>query len=305
MHLLSKLAKHRLRPNLATSAFAADVRGLLSQSELTAPPASILEALSKPSYTEEHDSACLSISNWVNGILAKQMQSATSDAVYTPAILQVYDSIVWNFNSPFLWRIHADEIQALYQDAMADSESHAEIAVGTGKFLHGLPLSMPLQRVTLLDLNPHTLESAKTRLTTAPALGGVAMDAHAFNVLEDPPSSLRGTFDSVAANFLIHCLHGGRAVTDRAVQTASMLLRPEGVFFGSTILGAELDEAAGPAALATHTAYNQLGIFGNEQDCFSDVSDALHRHFGEVQCWRAGYCAVWVARRPTATVSDR
>ena len=50
-----------------------------------------------------------------NSFLESQMKAKSSEAVYTPQILDVYDAIVWDFNSPFHWRIHPCEIDDLYQ----------------------------------------------------------------------------------------------------------------------------------------------------------------------------------------------
>ena len=40
-----------------------------------------------------------------NSFLESQMKAKSSEAVYTPQIVDVYDTLVWDFNSPFHWRI--------------------------------------------------------------------------------------------------------------------------------------------------------------------------------------------------------
>ena len=77
------------------------------------------------------------------------------------------------------------------------------------------------------------------------------------DILMKPPTKLLGTFDSVAANFLLHRLYSDSLLDKKsAVASCSSLLREDGgVFFGSTILGRDLlDDAvqAGPPPCCGH-----------------------------------------------------
>jgi hypothetical protein len=109
-------------------------------------------------------------------------------------------------------------------------------------------------------------------------------------------------FDSVAANFLTHCLHGTGLkdpVKYNAFKNCAALLKDDGVFFGSTILGHELlkdSDVAGPAAIYCLEEYNRFGIFGNKYDSLDDLTDILNELFEEVQVWQSGYCSVWKAK---------
>jgi len=303
-------------PLLRQSAFATKV---LQKKLLAIPPPEIAEMLSSTSTTAENNVneslLILNVARWINDYALKQMPSMTSDAVYTEKVLQDYDTVIWDFNSPFHWRIHPLDVQALYDTCLANSTRHCEVAVGTGLFLKGLQAtegncSSSLAHVTLVDLNPNSLKLCQNRLLTEVdyySKNNVKMELVVQDILSLSSSLLiRKSYDSVAANFLLHCLHkhDSRYETLRlAVQNMASLLTPEtGVFFGSTILGKELldDEEAtvGPAALETLRMYNKFGVFGNEEDSFEMLSKVFHEIFDEVDIWQVGYCAVWKAKRP-------
>ena len=132
---------------------------------------------------------------------------------------------------------------------------------------------------------------------------------------------MNGIFQSVAANFLFHCLRGSNLYDKRnAFRNCASLLDPrDGVFFGSTILGKEmLDDdqdnttatttttttAVGGGGEMTTTAmrilrdFNNVGVFDNLGDSFQDLQDILRTIFEDVEVQRVGYCGVWTARHP-------
>ena len=244
------------------------------------------------------------VTDWVNDTFGRQVSTPTSDAAYTPVGLSVYDALVWGFNSPFHWRIREEEVQQMYQDCLSQSKDHAEVAVGTGLFLRDLDLDgLPLQHVSLLDLNPNALDKCVSRIQEVDRYKhAISIDKIECDILQPVQPKLRQAFDSVAANFLLHCLHGDSILKKRAAfESCASLLKGGGVFFGTTILGQDIQKDAsnaGDATMRTQKLYNELGIFGNEGDTFNDVSMVLHELFEEVQVWRVGYCAAWKARKP-------
>ncbi len=89
---------------------------------------------------------------------------------------------------------------------------------------------MPAPQITLMDLNPNSLDAAARRLAR------YAPRTHRANVL-DPWGLPQGSFDSVAMCHLLHCLPG--AIPEKAVvfEHALGALAPGGVLFGATLLG--------------------------------------------------------------------
>jgi hypothetical protein len=251
----------------------------------------------------------LIIANRINAKFKRQKTARTSEAIYNPKVLAMYDAVVWRFNSPALWRISMNEIHDLYRDCV--SANHCEIAVGTGLFLKDYVLEneSPQQvSLSLFDLNKNTIDIAEKRINEAVANNGKSVQfTKAIFDITNPESiseDIKHSYDSVAANYLLHCLHGnGLQDKDKfaAIQSCATLVKEDGCFFGSTLLGKDLlDDAdnAGPAAIKTIEFYNEIGIFGNMNDLMADLESVLNELFGEVELWREGYCAVWKAKAP-------
>ena len=249
----------------------------------------------------------LIIANRINAKLKKQKTSGTSEAIYNPKVLEMYDNVVWKFNSPALWRMNKADTYQLYKDCVG--ENHCEIAVGTGLFMkdYVLDKDTPEQlSLALCDLNKNTLDMAEQRIKESAAASGKIVDIKTAIVdITSPgsiPTEMLHSYDSVAANFLLHCLHGG-GLHDKVagVQGCAALVKQDGWFFGSTLLGRDLlDDAhnAGPAAIKTVEFYNEIGIFGNKEDSMEDLESVLKEVFSEVEVWRVGYCAAWKAKKP-------
>jgi hypothetical protein len=335
--LLAKDPWNRLRPSLVLSGFAKETK---RRGDV---PDTVREALEVGD--KWYDDAVLITSRHINRILQDQLRqqqqsqggsssssgssgssSSSSggnnlhlggegDAVYTPSVLEEYDRLVWGFNCPFLWRIHMEEVKGLYNDCVLRSRSHAEVGVGTGLFLRELNVPDALTEVVLIDSSYYSLEMCQASLKSHPhyEYSQVAFRTLQGSILEPPPYELRDKFDSVGANFLLHCLGGGsgsgsgigggsgttRALSEAVENLAAMVHPQHGTLFGTTILGQSIledAERAGPAALETLQAYNDAGIFANLNHNFRDVSRVLHDTFDDVEIWRAGYCAVFKAK---------
>lgn len=261
----------------------------------------------------EHDAVTLETSKWINSFLAQQMgNNSSSEAAYSPKTLDLYDAFVWGFNSPFLWRIGEEECQQLYQETVGSV--HCEVAVGTGLFLKNLTGTERPKELTLVDLNEHCLSACAERVINESRRDIPQDPSHHEDPclqveklvadITDPesiPTSMRGKFDTVGANFLLHCLHGDSLMDKKgAIQACASLLspQPEACFFGSTILGEALlrdGEKAGAAALYTLEAYNKFGIFGNRGDGLEDLEKVLREVFQVVEVRQSGYCGVWKA----------
>ena len=293
-------AWHRLRPSLKE--FVTDQQNASTVAML--PDALKQKMLSDPSPGESlYQETLAESTSWVNDCIKNEMKKPTGEAAYTTNLLESYDAMVWRHNSVYHWRMNQEEAQGIYDDCLLESKSHCEIAVGTGLFLDGLDFSKcaQLSGVTLVDLQPDALQACQSRLQENPHFVNIQIDQVHANILEDPPSNLQTSFDSVAANFLVHCLPPGKETISTTFSHCASLLRDGGIFFGSTILGKELledAENAGPASVDTINTYNEIGVFGNRDHSFRDLSEALHESFQDVEVWRVGYCAAWKARIP-------
>lgn len=244
----------------------------------------------------------VSCGNGMLKIVADKAEKMGSEQVYDADVLELYDTLVWGFNSPFLWRISESNIHDLYSSNI--SSNHAEIGVGTGLFL-GKDVSCKSKSITLMDLNQNSLNVCEKRILRcfnegekAPNVNKLIVDI----VKEDSSSPQKGLYDSVSANFLFHCLHGN-SLQDKisAFKNCASLVSSEGVFFGSTILGKEMlndVDGAGETSLGVLNNYNDWGIFGNLGDSFDELETILNELFNEVDLKKVGFCGVWTARGP-------
>ncbi|MEM9281255.1 MAG: class I SAM-dependent methyltransferase [Verrucomicrobiota bacterium] len=189
-------------------------------------------------------------------------------AVYTRRSLAFYDAWVLGISNHLAWRCPTEYLLSHYRGHISDN--HLEVGVGTGFFLEKtLPEGQP--KVALLDANRDCLDYASKRLEE------YRPEVYQENILE--PFDLYGDrFDSIAVNYLFHCLPGplnekAATVVDRLIP----LLNEGGILFGSTILGSEVQRSLF-AKLLMRT-YNKKGIFSNTEDSLGDMMEVLSARF--------------------------
>src|SRR2546421_3026209 len=147
-------------------------------------------------------------------------------AIYRRRVLSSYDLVVLRLSNPLLWRCRTSRILRQYDLVGAD---HLELGVGTGYYLDRCAFPVPEPRITLLDLNAETLRY------TAQRLARYRPDLVRANVLEPLPVP-RHHFDSVALNYLLHCVPGDLNDKSVVLANAAAAAKPGGKVFGSTIL---------------------------------------------------------------------
>lgn len=208
--------------------------------------------------------------------------SLAGAAIYTRNTLKLYDFWVHGFSNRYLWNCPTEHLHALYQ--RHTSANHLEVGAGTGFFLKQTPFRVLKPRIVLMDLNPVTLETASAALKHyQPA--GVLNDVLADQQPDLPP------FDSIAFNYVWHCLPAGNK--ERAFANLAQLLIDDGVLFGATLLGQ--DVALNPLARATMALYRRKGIFGNGDDSRAALETALARHFRRYEIRQEGAAALFSA----------
>jgi SAM-dependent methyltransferase len=208
-------------------------------------------------------------------------------AVYTPLTLALYDVVVLRFSCRFAWRCPSAEMLDFYNRHVG--ARHLDVGVGTGFFLDKCTWPVAQPEVTLLDLNRHSLDAAATRTRRYRPRVVQA------SVLD--PIELGGSqFDSIAMNFLLHCLPG--PAQQKAATVARHLapyLMPGGVLFGSTILGVGVRH--NPLGRRLMRAYNKKGIFSNVEDDVTGVERGLATALADVHIAVRGTVALFSARK--------
>lgn len=215
--------------------------------------------------------------------------SEAGAAVYSPLTLKLYDAWVLGISNRFAWHCPTREILQPFFDRNVGAQ-HLDVGVGTGYYLDKANLP-DTTLITLLDLNPSSLQAAKDRLGRA--------DTHILqhDVFKPLDASQHGRFDSISLFYLLHCLPGDMSEKAQVFANLKPCLNDDGVLFGATILGDAADHNGFGRKLMA--VYNKKGIFGNRSDTAAGLRNALEQHFAEVSIEVVGKVALFIGRSPT------
>jgi hypothetical protein len=211
--------------------------------------------------------------------------AAAGAAIYTKRLLSVYDLAVVKLSNRLAWGCPAYLTLSFYNQHI--SANHLDVGVGTGYYLDRCRFPSSTLRLALLDLNPNSLSMAARRLHRYHPTVQLA------NVLV--PMQIDGpAFDSIALNYVLHCLPGTMRSKQAVFANLRPWLEPQGVVFGTTILG----QGIRPNLLARKLMklYNAKGIFSNREDNLIDLEAILKRTFRDYWTKVVGYVAFFTAR---------
>ncbi|NHU42982.1 class I SAM-dependent methyltransferase [Rhodococcus sp. A14] len=205
---------------------------------------------------------------------------------YSRAVLAAYDTFVLKWSNTYAWRYPRERLLTHYDTHLGGR--HLDIGPGTGWYLHQATSSAAAPEITLMDLNTNTMAMTAGR----PADRNITPEVHTGSILA-PIDPTVGVFDSVAANFVFHCVPGTWAQKGRA-------FGHDGVFFGSTILGTGVQHNLFGRALCA--LYNgPIKAFDNSADDPGGLRTALSAAFDTVDITVVGTVAVFAAHRPRRT----
>lgn len=182
--------------------------------------------------------------------------------------LAFYDLLVMHGSAPWFWRCPPRNFRRLY-DTCAGAR-HLEVGVGSGYLLAHCRFPVPDPHITLVDLNPATLDYTAKRLKKYRT---EKVRANALDPLPVPP----GTFDSAALSFLLHCIPGSLDEKGVVFAHAAAAVRPGGVVFGSTILSSGVPVTRAGRSLMR--SLNDKGVFHNDRDDLDGLRRQLDTHF--------------------------
>ena len=208
---------------------------------------------------------------------------AKAHAIYTPAMLPIYDLLVHGLSNHVAWRCPTRRITELYRANL--SANHLEAGVGTGYFLDKTG-DARASRLVLLDINRHCLERAARRLAR------FQPELHQVNLLAPIKLGL-APFASVGLTYVLHCLPGRMSEKLVAIDHLRPLMEKGAVLFGATILGRGI--APNRAARALLDLYNAKGVFNNREDDLDSLRDGLRQRFDEVEIESQGCVALFRA----------
>jgi hypothetical protein len=104
-------------------------------------------------------------------------------------------------------------------------------------------------------------------------------------------------FDSIAINYLLHCLPGTLNSKSFVFEHLKTLMKPNATLFGSTLLQGNAPRNV--CAQKLMNTYNRKGIFSNQQDGLEDLQIGLATHFESVEIKVTGCVALFSARLVT------
>ncbi|WP_370645927.1 methyltransferase [Brachybacterium sp. ACRRE] len=207
---------------------------------------------------------------------------------YSRPALLIYDLVVVGISNSLAWMCPSRRMLAQYRDLLG--ARHLDVGPGTAWFLKHTRSGSRVD-ITLMDLNPNSLETASARIAS---LHPKTITA---DVLEELPGSV-AVYDSIGVNYLFHCLPGTWDDKGAALDHLAPHLDDDGVLFGSTILGSGVEHNALGRRLMRF--YNRVGIFHNSDDDVAGLQRALEARFREVRVDVVGRVAMFSARGATA-----
>jgi SAM-dependent methyltransferase len=204
---------------------------------------------------------------------------------FTPAGLALYDLLVLHGLCRWVWRCPNERVLAAYRQHLSDN--HLEVGVGTGYFLDRVRFPVAAPRVALLDLNTHCLAR------TARRIARYHPEVYRADVLQ--PIVLDGSrFDSVALNYVVHCLPGSWPRKGAVFGHLKTLLNPGGTLFGATLVQGDAPQSA--LATGLMRWFNALGTLHNRADTCGRLVEGLEQHFDEVRVEQVGCVALFSGR---------
>jgi hypothetical protein len=189
-------------------------------------------------------------------------------AVYTPRMLRVYDSLVTKFSNSLIWRCPARRILEHYDRHVR--ASHLDVGPGTGYYLDRCSFPSTAPRITLVDPNLEVLRFAADRISRyQPAIHA----ADALKPIDLEPAS----FSSIGLAYVLHCIPG--SIRSKAIVFDNLipLVEPGGVIFGTTILSQGVRHTRLGRNLMR--IYNKKGIFANLEDDLAEMDRVLASRF--------------------------
>ena len=204
---------------------------------------------------------------------------------YTPWFLKIYDPLVLGLYARVVWRCPTPRLVQQYTRHLG--RRHLDVGPGTGYFLEHARLPAGAS-ILLADPNPDVLAYCSRRLAR---LNPSLLQADVCNRL---PVDQR--FNSIALNYVLHCLPGPMSRRAGAIRNLVAVLEPDGVLFGATVLGTpELHTRLSCAALHEN---NRRGIFDNLSDTEDKLREILNNSFEAVELELVGSVAVFAATKP-------
>ncbi|MEG0405448.1 MAG: class I SAM-dependent methyltransferase [Acinetobacter sp.] len=209
-------------------------------------------------------------------------------AIYSPLTLKLYDWWVLNVSNNFFWKCPTKDVLLPFFEKNL-SKKHLDVGVGTGYYLLNTKLNSTYN-ITLMDLNENSLDATENRLYP------LKVNKIKFDIMENLSSNLHEVYSSISIFYLLHCLPGTMEDKEIVFINLKKMMKKDGVIYGATILGEEIDHNIGGKKLMK--IYNKKGIFGNVNDSLDKLESILQKNFEKFDIKLCGKVALFEARQP-------
>ena len=209
---------------------------------------------------------------------------------YVPPILLFYDVGVYKIWNPCIWKCPTSYLKEHFNKYVRSS--HLEAGCGTGylldkcekfKNVRACGQKIPFE-LTLLDYSQASLEWAERKLKKY----NPAIIRH--NLLQPLPP-VNHPFKSICLNYVLHCLPGSFAEKEKVIINLKEVMAPEGVLFGSTVLGHSATQSY--SAKLILGLYSAIGSFNNKHDTLEGLKKILSNNFKYQMCRVIGSVALF------------
>jgi len=101
-------------------------------------------------------------------------------------------------------------------------------------------------------------------------------------------------FDSVALNYVVHCLPASWPHKSAVFAHLKALLYPGGTLFGATLVQGDVPQSAAAAGLMRW--FNARGTLHNQTDTCARLVEGLEQHLSDVRVEQVGCVALFSGR---------
>lgn len=206
-----------------------------------------------------------------------------AQSFYNHFSLRFYDFLVYGVFNRFIWKTPTQCLIQLYHQNL--SNHHLEVGVGTGFLLDKSIFPSLTPMITLMDINLSCLKKTAQRIQRYQP---TTIQHNIFYPIEHTE-----TFDSIALNYVLHCLPGSLHEKSIVFKHLKTLLNQQGVLFGSTLLTSGTNKNW--LSMLAMKLYNSLGIFNNTQDELTELRETLNKYFHHVQLIPKGSAVLFIA----------
>ncbi len=209
-----------------------------------------------------------------------------SQKYFNTLSLFFYDAILYGVISKYAWKCSIDRLDQHYRTYL--TSNHLEVGVGTGFLLDRVVFTSAQPRLALMDLSEQCLETTRRKVAR------YRPDIYRQNLLV-PIEHAVAAFDSIAINYVMHCVPGSFKEKGVAFTHLGSLLSADGVLFGTTVLSQGVPKNL--LARPFMWLMNALGVFNNQHDNADDLKSCLVKNFEMVHFEVIGVTAIFAVKK--------